>query len=73
VLNATFTIDVTGALSLPPHGDHVAAAEWVPIEDLAGRIAVPVVRDPLVQYLRDRTRYFGFADAGISIEWPESH
>lgn len=69
--NATFAIDVGGALALPQSGDHVVAAEWVPIDRLAERIAVAVVRDPLVQYLRDRTRYFGFAQAGVTVEWPD--
>ena len=71
VLNATFTVDVAGSNALPTAYDHVVAVEWVPIDRLAGRIAVAVVRDPLIHYLRDRTRYFGFADAGITIRWPD--
>lgn len=71
VLNATFAIDVEGTIALPAHGDHVVSAEWVPIDRLAERIAVAVVRDPLVQYLRDRTRYFGYQEAGVTIEWPD--
>lgn len=71
VLNATFAIDVTGSIATPQRGDHVVAVEWVAIDRLAERIAVAVVRDPLVHYLRDRTRYYGFADAGITIEWPD--
>jgi len=72
VLNATFAIDVAGAIAAPHGEDHVVAVEWVPIDRLAERIAVAVVRDPLVQYLRDRTRYYGYNQAGITIEWPES-
>jgi ADP-ribose pyrophosphatase YjhB (NUDIX family) len=71
VLNTTFAIDVTGSIVTPQRDDHVVAAEWVPIERLAERIAVAVVRDPLVHYLRDRTRYYGFGEAGITIEWPD--
>ncbi len=71
VFNATFAIDVTGSLSMPRSDDHVVAAEWVPIDRLPERIAVAVVRDPLVHYLRDRTRYFGYASAGVTVEWPE--
>ena len=71
VLNATFSIDVTGAIAEPAGDDHVVAVEWVPIDRLAERVHVAVVRDPLVQYLRGRTRYYGFADAGITIVWPE--
>ncbi len=71
VLNATFAIDVTGSVATPQGDDHVVAVEWVAIDRLAERIAVGVVRDPLVHYLRDRTRYYGFADAGVTIEWPD--
>jgi 8-oxo-dGTP diphosphatase len=71
ILNTTFTIDVAGSLAMPQGDDHVVAVEWVPVDRLAERIAVAVVRDPLVHYLRDRTRYFGFAEAGVTIEWPE--
>jgi 8-oxo-dGTP diphosphatase len=69
--NATFAIDVSGEIALPVAGDHVVAAEWVAIDRLAERIAIAVVRDPLVRYVRDRTRYFGFAQAGVTIEWPD--
>jgi len=71
IVNATFAIDVTGSIVQPAAGDHVVAVEWVPIDRLAERISVAVVRDPLVHYLRDRTRYYGFSDAGITIVWPD--
>jgi ADP-ribose pyrophosphatase YjhB (NUDIX family) len=71
ILNATFAVETSGAIALPAAGDHVVGVEWVPIDALAGRIAVAVVREPLIRYLRDRTRYYGFANAGISIEWPD--
>lgn len=71
VLNVTFAIDVTGSITEPREVDHIVAVEWVSIERLAQRIAIAVVRDPLMQYLRDRTRYYGYADAGVTIEWPE--
>jgi ADP-ribose pyrophosphatase YjhB (NUDIX family) len=71
VASATFAIDVTGTLATPGKGDHVLGAQWVPIDRLAERITIAVVRDPLVQYLRERKRYFGFAQAGVSIEWPD--
>jgi len=70
VLNVTFAVETSGAIALPAAGDHIVAVEWVPIGALSERIAVAVVRDPLVRYLRDRTRYHGFAQAGITIEWP---
>lgn len=71
VLNATFAIDVEGSIAAPQGDDHVVAVEWVAIDRLAERIAVGVVRDPLVHYLRDRTRYHGFSQAGVTIEWPD--
>jgi ADP-ribose pyrophosphatase YjhB (NUDIX family) len=71
VFNATFAIDVAGSIGAPKGDDHVVAVEWVALDRLAERIAVAVVRDPLVHYLRDRTRYYGYTDAGITIEWPD--
>ena len=52
--------------------DHVVAVEWVPIDRVAARIVVGVVREPLLAYLRGELlqRYAGFHDAGITIEWP---
>ncbi len=46
--------------------DHVVAWEWVAIEDLAERIVVGVVREPLLAYLRGELpeRYAGFHEAG---------
>lgn len=75
VLNATFriTVDDVAAELRPPHGgDHVVEASWVSIERLASRIAVAVVRDPLLAYLRGdlARRYAGYRDAGITIRWP---
>lgn len=53
-------------------GEHVVDVEWVAIEELAKRIVVGVVREPLLAYLDGRLerRYAGFHDAGITIEWP---
>jgi 8-oxo-dGTP diphosphatase len=52
--------------------DHIVALEWVPIDEVAQRIVVAVVREPLVAYLRGELheRYAGFHDAGVTIEWP---
>jgi ADP-ribose pyrophosphatase YjhB (NUDIX family) len=52
--------------------DHVVEVEWVPVADVASRVVVPVVRDPLLAYLCGEMaqRYTGFADAGITIRWP---
>jgi ADP-ribose pyrophosphatase YjhB (NUDIX family) len=52
--------------------DHVVAVERVAIEEIASRIVVGVVREPLLAYLSGRLerRYVGFHEAGITIEWP---
>ncbi|MDQ2908384.1 MAG: NUDIX hydrolase [Candidatus Eremiobacteraeota bacterium] len=70
-----FTFDVDGARDprLPEDDDHVVALAWVPYADLAERLRVGVVREPLLTNLRDPSRrYFAFADAGITIEFPNS-
>jgi 8-oxo-dGTP pyrophosphatase MutT (NUDIX family) len=72
---ASFDNPSTGSglrLRMTQSDDHVVDVEWVAIDDLAQRIVVPVVRDPLLSYLRGEmpARYAGFADAGITIRWP---
>lgn len=54
-------------------GDHVVAVEWVPIDALAERTTIAVVREPLIAFLRGELprRYAGFHNAGVTIEWPE--
>ena len=70
--NTTFEVDLTGTLQLPD-GDHVVEAEWVPIEALAERISVAVVRDPLIAYLANLLPegYAGFHRAGVTISFPD--
>lgn len=71
-LNATFAVDAQGE----PRGgyvdgDHVVETAWVPLEALAERLSVKVVREPLLLYLKGGPRYAGYADAGITIEFPD--
>jgi ADP-ribose pyrophosphatase YjhB (NUDIX family) len=73
-LNATFLVEVVAqddTIGMTP-GDHVVAVEWVPLDAVRERVAVRVVREPLVAYLEGRSerRYAGYHDAGITIEWP---
>lgn len=71
--NFTFSVEASGEIE-PPYieGDHVIEAAWVNVDDLAQRISVPVVREPLLGYLRaDMPRYVGYAEAGITIEFPD--
>jgi ADP-ribose pyrophosphatase YjhB (NUDIX family) len=81
-LNATFEVEVSGGSSIddaidPQDAhearDHLAAVEWVPLGAVRERIAVAIVREPLLAYLTGvlERRYAGFARAGITIEWPD--
>jgi 8-oxo-dGTP diphosphatase len=86
-LNVTFVVKLNGGVALPlserteskgqgDTADHVVAVEWVPIAEVARRIVVAVVREPLLAYLRGELprRYAGFHEAGITVEWPlDSH
>lgn len=68
--NVTFAATAAGEPALPAHDAHVVAVQWVPRDEVASRIAVAVVREPLIAYLRgDARRYYGYAEAGISIEF----
>ena len=84
-LNATFLVEVVSVSSFDcaqddtgrrqddtGPGGHVVAVEWVPLDAVSERIAVRVVREPLVAYLEGRCerRYAGYHEAGITIEWP---
>lgn len=71
--NFTFHIEASGEPQAPSSTiDHVEAAAFVPLDELEKRIAVRVVREPLIAHLRGaRERYYGFAEAGISIEFPD--
>ncbi len=72
VLNATFALEVTGTIQIPGEGDHVAAVEWVALDAVAARIAVAVVREPLLAHVNATLsgRYAGYPEAGITIRWP---
>lgn len=70
--NATFLVEGTGEAHVPQGDAHVVALEWVRLSELPTRIIVPVVREPLLAYLRgERRRYYGYAEAGISIEFAD--
>jgi ADP-ribose pyrophosphatase YjhB (NUDIX family) len=73
-LNAVFVIAIDDATAAPrlATGEHAVAAEWVMPAEIASRIVVAIVRDPLVAYLGGTLtrRYAGVLDAGITIRWP---
>jgi 8-oxo-dGTP diphosphatase len=73
-VNATFLTEVETKTDTrrAVAGEHAVEAAWVPVAELASRIVVAVVREPLLAYL-DGTllrRYAGFSEAGITIRWP---
>lgn len=76
-INATFLIDIgseSPALGCATGSDdHIVDTSWVSIAELASRIAVAVVREPLLAYVTGtlNDRYAGFAEAGITIRWPD--
>jgi ADP-ribose pyrophosphatase YjhB (NUDIX family) len=70
VANLTFEVHLEGEPRIPRDHDHVVAAAWVPIARLQDRMRIAVVREPLLAYLNGSTqRYFGFHEAGVTIEW----
>jgi 8-oxo-dGTP diphosphatase len=71
-LNVTFNLAIRSRACGPVKEDHVVEAAWVPLGEVAERIVVGVVREPLLAYLRGSLvqRYAGFHVAGITIEWP---
>jgi len=71
--NFTFVANARGEISGPHDtGDHVVDAAWVRFGDIRDRIEVAVVREPLEAFLSgDERRYFGYAEAGISIAFPD--
>jgi ADP-ribose pyrophosphatase YjhB (NUDIX family) len=80
ILNTTFLVEAVAGSSFDPstplHActkDHVVAVEWVASSDLRERIAVAVVREPLVAFLEGtlERRYAGYHEAGVRIEWPD--
>lgn len=72
--NFTFQVEVDSASPVLSHEkqDHVVEAAWVPVASFADRIAVAVVREPLIAYLRGESRgYAGYAEAGITVVFPD--
>jgi ADP-ribose pyrophosphatase YjhB (NUDIX family) len=70
--NFAFHVSGDGEPRVPAGDAHSVDCAWVARADLAARIAVAVVREPLVHYLADpRRQYFGYLDAGITIEFAD--
>jgi 8-oxo-dGTP diphosphatase len=68
--NAAFSVRAEGEPAVTGLDPHVVGVDWVPLDELGARLTVAVVREPLLAHLADpQRRYFGFADAGITIEF----
>jgi ADP-ribose pyrophosphatase YjhB (NUDIX family) len=71
-VNVTFSVRAAGEPKAALDDAHIVGLAWVPRDEVTERLQVAVVREPLAAYLRgeDRT-YFGFDDAGITIEFSD--
>lgn len=70
--STTFSVQADGDASPEFRDAHVVAVEWVPLDEVEERMTVKVVREPLCSFLRgERRRYYGYAEAGISIEFAD--
>lgn len=70
--NFAFHVEGTGEPHVPPGDAHTIACQWVDSADLAQRLTVAVVREPLIAYLADsRRQYFAYADSGITIDFAD--
>lgn len=71
--NFTFAVDAQGEPAAPHvEDDHILDAAWVSISELAQRISVAVVREPLIAFLNGTLpRYAGYPEAGITVEFPD--
>jgi len=73
-LNTTFALEAEGEPRLPAHDARIVAVEFVPIVEIAARIAVAVVREPLIAELERpaERRYFFFPSADVSVRYGRS-
>jgi ADP-ribose pyrophosphatase YjhB (NUDIX family) len=67
-----FRVDGSGEPRVPDADAHVRDCRWARIAELPALLEVRVVREPLLGHLRDPSRrYFGFAEAGITIAFAD--
>jgi ADP-ribose pyrophosphatase YjhB (NUDIX family) len=67
-LSIVYEIDVVGTIFIPEN-DHVVDARWIDLDQIPTLIEPRVIREPLLAYLKNGTRYMGFKEAGISVVW----
>jgi len=71
-LNFTYAVRASGEPHAAENDAHVVGLEWVARAQVGSRLPVAVVREPLIAYLGgDERRYFGFREAGITIEFAD--
>ncbi len=71
-LSIAFDVRSPGEPHVPPGDAHAVRCAWVRHGDLAATLQAAVVREPLVAHLANPDRrYFGFADAGITISFAD--
>ena len=71
-LSVAFDVYSQGDARASGDDAHVVGLAWVPRAELASRLTVAVIREPLLAHLANpEQRYFGFADAGITIEFAD--
>ncbi len=71
-LNVTFAVSAQGEPREVAGDAHVVGLAWVPRGELAARLIVRIVREPLLAALAgEPRRYFAYEDAGITIEFAE--
>lgn len=70
-VSAVFEVSLQGERTPAHRDDHVVAVEWCKLENVARRLQIAVVRDPLLTYLARAERYFSRHDAGITIRWDD--
>jgi 8-oxo-dGTP diphosphatase len=72
VTNTTFAVRGDGEPKIAAHDAHAVELGWFTREELAQKLHIAVVREPLLAYLGgDRTRYYGFREAGVTIEFAD--
>ncbi len=65
-----FSVASEGAPVANTDDAHIVACDFVPFSGLRERLTVRVVRAPLLEHVKDpRKRYFGYAEADITIEF----
>ncbi|MGH7715826.1 MAG: hypothetical protein ACREML_07485, partial [Vulcanimicrobiaceae bacterium] len=68
--NVAFVVRAAGEPKLREGDLHAVDFAWVPFAAIGDRLSVEVVRKPLLSYLAgDRSGYYGFAEAGITIQF----